>query len=323
MFPTETFEQISQHLERSDLLSLCQVSLFYRDQANRILYRTVFTGRSGIAGKEYLKLAQFIRTIRTSPHLALHVREFKFVAPSKVKDLMSGPSAKAVFSSFIRSSFAAQKSSTRPFSSLVNIRKLTIESFEPHLPWPEYLNCFPSGNLTDLTTYFTIGPAFLEFLAQHQSVQTLNFPFLTIVNSKDNLTLPANLVPSMMRLMGNCLILPLVESWCGLTHLQLGCGPTTDPGPLLSALATIGPRLVNLMISGHDGAQWKDSEVLKFPAIAERTPNLEIFSFRAYHLESVRFLLMAQKRFSSSINRITWVLTLSTSPHRIGRSLIH
>lgn len=291
MIPTETFEQIAQHLDRKDLLTLCLVSPFYRDQANRILYRAVFTGRNGIPGKEYRRLAQFVRTIRFAPHLALHVHELKFVAPYKLRDITQGSSAKpgSTLSTFFSSKLGAtgKGSSALPFSPLVNLRKLTVETFETNLPWPEYLNCFPPGNILELTTYFAISPAFLDFLSAHSSIQSLKFPFLASVIAKDNLVIPSIIVPSVKRLTAACLVLPLVETWQNLTHLQLGCGLITDPIPLLAALNSIGHRLINLMISGHDGAQWKESEVLPLAAIAERTPDLQVFSFRLYHLDSV------------------------------------
>lgn len=298
MIPTETFEQIARHLDRKDLLTLCHVSPFYRDQANRILYRSVFTGRNGIPGKEYRKLVQFIRTIRLAPHLALHVQEFRFVAPHKQKDLTQGSSssAKTALSSFFSSKLGVSNSSTHPFSSLVNIRKLTVETFETHLPWPEYLNCFPPGTITDLTTYFTISPAFHKFLAVHPTIQSLSFPFLSTVKAQDDsLDLPGNILPSVKRLTAGCSTLPLVDSWRSLTHLQLGCGAITNQLPLLAALNNIGYQLINLMVSGHDGAQWRDSEVLPLVAIAERTPKLEVFSFRLYHLDSVRVLFLRCK----------------------------
>lgn len=285
MIPTETFEQIVQELDRTDLLNLCYVSPFYREQANRILYRNVFTGRNGIPGQEYTKISQFIRTIRSAPHLALYVQELKFVAPPKARHL--SPASKSLAASFIGLRGSKETTDSRPFSSLVNVRKLTVESNELHLPWPEYLNSVSSESLEEVSTSFRISPAFLEFLALHPTITTLTFSFMSTDDIPDTLLIPKTIAPSVSCLTAGSPILPLISSWRNLTHLQLGCGPVKDTTLLISALDSIGPRLVNLMVSSHAGGQWEKDSVIPFAAIAQRTPNITVFSLRSYHLAEV------------------------------------
>lgn len=159
-----------------------------------------------------------------------------------------------------------------------------MERLDSQVPWPKYLDTFPSGRLEELSTQFMINSSFLEFMALHPTIRSLTVLFMGHFNVSRMTSIPQNIVSSVSHMTMGSHHLPLVVSWRSLTHLQLGCGIAHNPAPLLSALDTIGPRLVNLMVSSHNGGLWNQHYLIPLPEIARRTPNLAFFSFRTYRM---------------------------------------